>query len=143
MPSHQPPQSTKRAKAREGLVSDPWSRAVIGAAIRVHRALGPGLLESAYQESLAAALESAGVPFEREFPVPAFFEEKLLATHFRLDFLVGGCLVVELKATESMQPVHAAQLLSYLRLGGYQLGLLLNFGLPTLRAGIRRFINSY
>lgn len=139
--NEQPPRA-KRAKEHEGFFVDRWSGTVIGAAIRVHRALGPGLLESAYQESLAAALSRARVPFEREFPVPVFFEDLLLATHYRLDFLVGGYLVVELKAVESVQPVHAAQLLSYLRLGGYPIGLLLNFGQPTLRAGLRRFVNT-
>ncbi|MHB0962503.1 MAG: GxxExxY protein [Gemmatimonadaceae bacterium] len=139
---NRPPRSSKGAKGREGLVADRWSGAVIGAAIRVHRALGPGLLESAYQESLAAALGHAGLPFEREFPVPTFFEDHLLATHYRLDFLVGGYLVLELKAVESLQPIHVAQLLTYLRLGNYPMGLLLNFGQPTLRAGLRRFVNS-
>lgn len=136
------PRRAKRAKEHEGFLVDRLSGVVIGAAIRVHRALGPGLLESAYQESLAAALARARVPFERELPVPVFFEDLLLATHYRLDFLVGGYLVVELKAAESVQPVHAAQLLSYLRLGGYPIGLLLNFGQPTLRAGLRRFVNT-
>lgn len=132
----------KSAKGREGFIADRWSGAVIGAAIRVHRAWGPGLLESAYQESLAAALEYVGIPFEREFPVPTFFEERLLATHYRLDFLVGGYLVLELKAVEALQPIHHAQLLTYLRLGNYPMGLLLNFGQQTLRAGLRRFVNS-
>jgi GxxExxY protein len=132
----------KGAKGREGLLADRWSGAVIGAAIRVHRALGPGLLESAYQEAVARALELNRVPFERELPVPTFFENHLLATHYRVDFLVGGYLVVELKAVDLLQPVHSAQLLSYLRLGGYPMGLLLNFGQPTLKAGLRRFVNS-
>ena len=88
------------------------------------------------------ALERVGIPFEREFPVPAFFEDRLLSTHFRLDFLVGGCLVLELKAVEALQPIHETQLLTYLRLGNYPVGLLLNFGQATLRAGLRRFVNS-
>lgn len=88
------------------------------------------------------ALELTRVPFEREFPVPTFFENHLLATHYRLDFSVGGYLVVERKAVDLLQPVHSAQLLSYLRLGGHSMGLLLNFGQPTLKAGLRRFVNS-
>ena len=74
--------------------------------------------------------------------MPTFYRDRVLATHYRLDFLVGGFLVVELKCVETVQPVHAAQLLSYLRLGGYPMGVLLNFGQSTLRAGIRRFVNS-
>ncbi|MBI5601015.1 MAG: GxxExxY protein, partial [Gemmatimonadetes bacterium] len=136
------PRRTKGARGREGSLADRWSGAVIGAAIRVHRALGPGLLESAYQESLATTLDRVGIPFEREFPVPTFFEDRLLATHYRLDFLVGGYLVLELKAVEALQPIHHAQLLTYLRLGNYPMGLLLNFGQPTLKAGLRRFVNS-
>lgn len=77
---------------------------MIGAAIRVHRALGPGLLESAYQESLAAALQRAGIPLERGFPVPTFFEDCLLATHYRLDSRVGGYLELELRAVEALHP---------------------------------------
>ena len=84
----------------------------------------------------------AAIPFERELPIPTFFEDRLLATHYRLDFLVGGYLVVELKAVDALQPVHTAQMLTYLRLGDYPIGVLLNFGQPTLRAGLRRFVNS-
>ena len=140
--SYRLPRRAKSAKGREGLVADRWSGAVIGAAICVHRALGPGLLESAYQEAFARALDLTRVPFERELPVPTFFENYLLATHYRLDFLVGGYLVLELKAVETLQPIHHAQLLTYLRLGNYPMGLLLNFGQATLRAGLRRFVNS-
>jgi GxxExxY protein len=142
VPDTQPPRRSKGAKGREGLVADRWSRYVLGAALRVHRSLGPGLLESAYQESLAVAFDLSGIPYEREFPVPAVFEHRVLATHYRLDFLVGGYLVVEIKAVEVLQPIHSAQVISYLRLGGYPIGLLLNFGQVTLRAGIRRFVNS-
>ncbi|MHB1097650.1 MAG: GxxExxY protein [Gemmatimonadaceae bacterium] len=91
--------TTTKSEEREGLLADRWSGAVIGAAIRVHRILGPGLIESAYQESLATAWEGVGIPFEREFPVPTFVEDRLLATHYRLGFLVGGYLVLEPKST--------------------------------------------
>ena len=132
----------RTAKGREGLLADRWSGAAIGAAIRVHKALRPGLLESAYQEAPTRALELIRVPFERELPVPTFFEAHRLATHYRLDFLVGGYLVVELKAVDLRQPVHSARRLSYHRLGGYPMDLLLNFGQPTLKAGLRRFVHS-
>ncbi len=121
---------------------DAWTSRALAAAIAVHRALGPGLLESAYQEALAAEFESRFIPFEREWPVPVFYRDHLLATHYRMDFLVGGLLVIEIKAIEVLLPVHSAQVLTYLRLGGYRVGLLLNFGQPTLKAGIRRFVNS-
>ena len=138
-----PPRRSKRAKGREGgLLFDPWSSRVLGAAIAVHRALGPGLLESAYQEALAAEFATRAIAFEREWPVPVHYGERVLATHYRLDFLVGGQVVVEIKATESVLPIHAAQVLTYLRLGGFRVGLLLNFGQSQLRQGIRRFVNS-
>jgi len=137
------PRRAKSAKGRVGLLEgDLWSSRVLAAAISVHRSLGPGLLESAYQEALAVELEHCHVPFEREWPVPVLYRDRLLSTHYRMDFLVGGLLVIEIKALEQLSAVHSAQLLTYLRLGGYRLGLLLNFGQPTLKAGIRRFVNS-
>ena len=104
----------------------------------VHRALGPGLLESAYQSALAAEFEFQGVPFEREWPIPILYRDRILDTHFRLDFLIGGLLVIELKAVEVVLPVHVAQLITYLRLGGFRTGLLINFNVPALRRGIIR-----
>ncbi|MHB1311340.1 MAG: GxxExxY protein [Gemmatimonadaceae bacterium] len=137
------PRRAKGAKGREGLLEcDAWTSRVLAAAISVHRALGPGLLESAYQEALASEFVCRRIPFEREWPVPVHYKDRLLATHYRMDFLVGGFLVLEIKALEVLAAVHSAQLLTYLRLGGYRIGLLLNFGQPTLKAGIRRFINS-
>jgi GxxExxY protein len=111
---------------------------VIGAAVAVHRALGPGLLETAYQSALAVELGFQGVPFEREWPIPILYRDRVLDTHYRLDFLVGGLLVVELKAVEIVLPIHRAQLLTYLRLGGFSTGLLINFNVPVLREGIIR-----
>lgn len=106
--------------------------------MRVHRELGPGLLESAYQSALASEMEFASIPFEREWPIPVVYRGKSLDTHYRVDFLVGGELLVELKAVERVLPVHTAQLLTYLRLGGLRVGLLLNFSVPVLRHGIYR-----
>ena len=138
-----PPRRAKDAKGREeGPFDDLWSNRVLGAAIAVHRVLGPGLLESAYHEALAAEFENRHILFEREWPIPVHYGDRLLATHYRLDFLVGGQLVVEIKATEMLQSVHTAQVLTYLRLGGFRVGLLINFGQPQLRHGIRRFVNS-
>ena len=127
-----------REGTRRGLTVDPWSFRVIGAAVAVHRTLGPGFLESAYQSALAAEFEYLSVPFEREWPIPILYRDRVLDTHFRLDFLVGGLLVVELKAVEAILPLHTAQLLTYMRLGGFGTGLLINFNVPLLRQGIIR-----
>ena len=123
---------------RRKLTEDAWSSEVLGAAIAVHRALGPGLLESAYQSALAAEFEHLRLPFEREWPIPLLYRDRALDTHYRLDFLVGGVLVVELKAVDAILPLHTAQLLTYLRLGGFSTGLLINFNVPLLRQGIVR-----
>ena len=123
---------------RSGLTVEPWSFRVIGAAVAVHRALGPGLLESAYQSALAVELECQRIPFERELPVPVRYRDRTLDTRYRLDFLVGGALVLELKSIEALLPVHSAQLLTYLRLGGFRTGLLINFNVRLLRQGIVR-----
>jgi GxxExxY protein len=135
MPTHSP-QRHKRAQREEP--ADPWSSRIIGASITVHRALGPGLLESAYQAALSAEFEAQAIPFEREFCLPILYRGRSLDAHYRLDFLVGGLVVVEVKAVERVLPIHEAQLLTYLRLGGYRVGLLLNFCAPVLRQGIVR-----
>ena len=119
------------------------SHEVIGAAIKVHRELGPGLLESAYRECLAREFTLRGVPFEREKPIRLEYKGIVLEAGYRLDFLVAECLVVELKAIEALAPVHDAQLIAYLRLGGWRLGLLINFNVPVLKNGIHRRIFGY
>ncbi len=119
-------------------MADPWSSLVIGAAIAVHKALGPGLLESANHAAMAAELEACSIPFEHELVLPIRYRDRALDAHYRVDFLIGGMLVVEVKAVERVLAVHEAQLLTYLRLGGYRPGLLLNFCAPTLRQGILR-----
>jgi GxxExxY protein len=113
---------------------------VIGAAIDVHRGLGPGLLESAYQECLGRELELRGVEFERERGVPVCYKGLAVDCAYRLDFLVGGEVVVEVKSVGALLPVHTAQVLTYLRLGGWGLGLLLNFNVDVMTSGIRRLI---
>ncbi len=111
---------------------------VIGAAIEVHRALGPGLLESAYEECLAHELALGGVTFDRQRPLPVEYKGVMLDCEYRLDLLVENTVVVEIKAVSEIEPVHEAQLLTYLRLGGWRVGLLINFNVPVLKNGIRR-----
>ena len=116
------------------------SQAIIGAAIEVHRTLGPGLLESAYQQCLSHEFSLRQIPFERQTPLHVDYKGVRLDCAYRLDFLVSGMVVVELKAIEALLPIHQAQLLSYLKLGGWKLGLLINFHVPLLREGIKRVV---
>jgi GxxExxY protein len=111
---------------------------IIGAAIEVHRALGPGLLESVYEECLCRELSLRGIPFERQRSLPVEYKGLRLDCGYRLDLLVADTVVVEIKAVESLLPIHEAQLLTYLRLGGWKVGLLINFNVAVLRQGIRR-----
>ncbi len=118
------------------------ARQVLDAAFAVHTALGPGLLESAYEACLADELSLRCIPFQRQVPMPLVYRDKQLAdVGYRLDFLMAAELVVEVKAIEAVAPVHHAQLLSYLRLSGRRLGLLINFNTPSLRDGIWRKVN--
>ena len=115
--------------------------AVIGAALKVHSKLGPGLLESVYEECMCRELSLRGIHFERQVPVPIFYEGIALAAGLRLDLLVEKAIVVELKAVDKLAPIHEAQLLTYLRLTGKRLGLMFNFNVAHLRdGGIRRKI---
>jgi GxxExxY protein len=115
---------------------------VIGAAIEVHRQLGPGLRESSYRECLCRELLLRPIPFEREKPLPLEYKGIHLGC-YRLDLLVAGSVVVEVKAIEALAPNHEAQLLTYLRIGGWRLGLLINFNVAVLKTGIRRRILGY
>lgn len=130
------------AKAQRRKGENELSRRVIGAAIEVHRRLGPGLLEAIYEECLCVELRRLRIPHERQKPVPIVYREVLVGPAYRLDLLVGGILVVEIKATETRAAIHAAQLLTYLRLTGCRLGLVINFGLQTVREGIERVVNN-
>jgi len=112
--------------------------AIIGAAIEVHRALRPGLLESAYEECLCRELTLQRIPFERQRPLPLTYKGLRLDCGYRLDLLVADAVVVEIKAVDTLLPIHEAQLLTYLRLGGWKVGLLINFNVPVLKQGIRR-----
>ncbi|MGE3076898.1 MAG: GxxExxY protein [Dehalococcoidia bacterium] len=115
--------------------------AVIGAAIEVHRALGPGFLESVYEEALATEFRLREIPFIRQPVVEIGFKGHRVGEQ-RLDFLVCGCLIVELKAVESLAPIHTAQVVSYLRATNLRLGMLLNFNVSKMTAGIRRVIST-
>lgn len=111
---------------------------IIGASIEVHRHLGAGLLESAYQTALAREMTLRSLSFEREKELPVTYKGVQLDCGYRLDFLVEGAVIVELKAAESLQPIHEAQLLTYLKLTGCKVGLLINFNVPVLKHGIKR-----
>jgi len=113
---------------------------VIGAAIEVHKALGPGLLESTYEECLCRELNLRNIFFERQKPLPVEYKGLKLDCGYRLDLLVTEEVVVEIKAVSSLESIHEAQLLTYLKLGGWRLGLLINFNVSVLRNGIRRRI---
>jgi GxxExxY protein len=119
------------------------SHKVIGSAIHVHNALGPGLLESAYKECLFYKLREVGLFVEKEKPMPLFFEEVKLDCGYRIDLLVENKLVIEIKSVEAINDVHLAQILTYMKLGDYKLGLLINFNVVRLREGIKRVINGF
>jgi GxxExxY protein len=113
---------------------------VIGAAVDVHRALGPGLLESAYAECLARELTLRDIPFRREVSLPVDYKGVRIDCSYRLDLLVAESVVVEVKAVPTIESINLAQLLTYMKLGAWPLGLLINFNVPSLRNGIRRRI---
>lgn len=117
---------------------DPLTGAVIGAAIEVHRVLGPGLLESVYQKALSRELELRGVPFEPQVPVPVEYKGLALGDDLLMDMVVDGRVVLELKSVDHLHPIHEAQLLTYLRLSRIRVGLLINFNVPVLKDGVRR-----
>ena len=119
------------------------TRAIIGAAIEVHRLLVPGLLESSYEECLCHELALRQIPFERQKPLPLEHKGIRLDCGYRLDLLVAGLVVVEVKAVEEILPIHEMQLVTYLRLGGWKVGLLINFNVPVLRQGIRRRVLNF
>ena len=114
------------------------SKVVVDAAFAVHSELGPGLLESVYEKCLAHGIRRRGLPVQRQILLPIEFEDLRINSGLRLDMLVDSCLVVEVKAAEVIIPVHKAQLLTYLRLSGQRLGLLINFNVPIIQSGITR-----
>jgi GxxExxY protein len=119
------------------------SHAIIGAAIEIHRTLGPGLLEAVYEECLAREFTLRAILFERQKPIPLVYKDLKLECGYRLDFLVSGRIVVEIKSIEAIAPIHESVMLTYLRLSGSPLGLLINFNVPILKDGIRRYVWQY
>ena len=119
---------------------DPLSEKVIGFAIDVHRSLGPGLLESAYEECLCFELESHAISFKRQAPLPVVYKSVKLDCGYRMAVVVEERLVVEVKSVEKLMPVHNAQMLTYLKLSGIHVGLMLNFNTPVLKNGIKRVV---
>lgn len=118
------------------------SNKIVGAAIEVHRTLGPGLLESTYEECLCHELTLNEIPFERQALLPVVYKENLLDCGYRVDVIVDRKVILELKSVAEIQPIHKAQLLTYLKLSALKLGLLLNFNVVLMKDGIERFVNG-
>ncbi len=118
------------------------SSRIIGSAIEVHRHLGPGLLESAYLKCLVFEIRALGLPVQLQSPVPIVYKSMTIDCGYRLDLVVAQTVIVEVKAVSELSPLHHAQLLTYLKLTGLPLGLLLNFNVPVLKDGIKRMINT-
>lgn len=116
---------------------------IIGAAIEVHRALGPGLLESAYEECLARELTLRGISYERQKPLPIVYRDTKLDCGYRVDLIADNRVILELKSVESLAPIHEAIVLTYLRMSGCRIGLLINFNVPVLRNGLKRLVLNY
>jgi GxxExxY protein len=119
------------------------TRRIIGAAITVHRELGPGLLETVYEECLCFELGSHGLPFVRQHPIPVVYRGTKLDCGYRADIIVASRVIIEVKAIASIAPVHEAVMLTYLRLSGCRIGLLINFHSATLKDGVHRFVWNY
>ena len=135
--------SPQSRRERRGENMKELTEKIIGAAIEVHKALGPGLLESSYEECLSHELKLRSVPFEKQVPLPVEYKGVKLDCGYRLDMLVNKKVVVELKAVGRLERIHEAQLLTYLKLGGWTVGLLINFNVPILKSGIKRIVLDY
>jgi len=118
------------------------SSKIISVAIEVHKELGPGLLESAYEECMCYEFRLRDIGFERQKPLPITYKSNALECGYRLDILVENAIILELKVCEKLEPIHRAQLLTYLKLSNLKLGLLLNFNVPLMRDGITRVVNG-
>jgi GxxExxY protein len=136
-------ENAERADMTEQEYLNQLTENIIGSAIEVHRALGPGLLESAYEACLAFELTQRGLKIEQQKPLPLIYRKVKLDCGYRLDLLVENKVIVEIKAVESLAPIHQAQLLSYLKLSGCCVGLLINFNVKVLKNGIRRLVNNF
>lgn len=137
-----PPPRSQSTQSKEKDRLNGITETIIGSAIAVHRELGPGLLESAYEACLAHELVERGLNVERQKALPVSYRGVRVDCGYRIDLLVEGCVVVELKAVDSLQAIHTAQVLSYLKLSGCSVGLLINFHVPMLRDGIRRIVSG-
>lgn len=124
------------------MVENEISNTIIGCAIEVHKHLGPGLLESAYQECLFKEILDKGLLVQKEVPRPIIYKDVKLDHGYRIDLLVENRVVIEIKSVEALNDIHTAQMLTYLKLGDYKLGLLLNFHVTLMKNGIKRIINS-
>jgi GxxExxY protein len=136
-------QDTKAQRHKEDVLphqANQAAKTTVDAAFAVHSKLGPGLLESVYEKCLAHAIRKRGLVVQRQLVLPIEFEGFAINSGLRLDMVIDGCLVVEVKAVEVLLPVHRAQLLSYLRLSGHRLGLLINFNVELIRNGITRLV---
>ncbi len=140
------PEIAEGAEAR-GSQRDQWFAAltekIIGAAIEVHRILGPGLLESAYEEALCYELSRSGIRFERQIQLPVRYKGLRLDCGYRIDLVVEDAVIIELKAIDELLPIHSAQLLTYLKASQKQIGLLINFNVPVLKRGLKRMVNHF
>ena len=122
---------------------DKITERIIGCGIAVHRGIGPGLLESAYEECLCYELSQAGLSFERQVPLPVIYKGVKLDCGYRMDIVVEASIIVEIKAVQGLLPIHEAQLLSYLRMYGKRVGLLMNFHAAVLKNGLKRVANNF
>ncbi len=135
-----PTRTVKGNDMKENTQFEELSKAVIGCAIEVHRELGPGLLESAYEQCLSHELRLKGIPFELQKVMPVVYKGTQIDCGYRLDLLVDGGIIFELKAVSAIERIHEAQILTYLKLAKVKTGLLINFNVPLLKDGIRRFV---
>ena len=141
-PNAEAAKDSQRAQKDYQVFENDFSRAIIGAAVEVQRVLGPGLLESAYAAALAVEFGERELAFVREAPIEASYKGRLLGVAYRADFIVEGSVIVELKAMDAVSDLHRAQLLSYLRVSGLKLGLLINFHSFPVVKGIHRVVNK-
>jgi len=118
------------------------SEKIIGCAIEVHKALGPGLLESAYEECLFYEIRQTGLKVEKQKPLPLIYKEVKLEVGYRLDLVVENKVIIEVKSVEALNDIHTAQVLTYLKISGYKLGLLMNFNVLRVKEGIKRLVNN-
>lgn len=133
-------QGTKRLQEKSNIIAlDPLASEIVDCAFKVHQALGPGLLESIYEEAFSIELTLRNIAFIKQMPIPVYYRNKLMQTSFRLDILVNDQIIVELKSVENLNKLHDAQVLNYMRLAKKSLGFLINFNVPLVKQGIRRF----